>query len=220
MLLLSICEMSKTSWQMGKRHTKDDLENLFKEPIIPFGAMVEYHPSSPKDQATLHQFCKKVLPGIFLGYELIAEGIWKGDILIADLEDLEKLVASDICPRRINAKEILISQKDDEFIFPIADETPKLSGRDYELRVPTTRREQPARSEHLSRELHDEPGESQPAESKDDAEADNDFWSIQGDFIYRHHVEPRVQLYVPKEETFPIPLKYIDVLQEKRIDDY
>ena len=52
---------------------------------------------------------------------------------------------------------------------------------------------------------------SQPAESTDDAEARADFWSIQGDFICRHHVEPRVQLYVPKEETFPIPLKYIDV---------
>ena len=33
----------------------------------------------------------------------------------------------------------------------------------------------------------------------------------QGDFNYRHHNEPRVQLYVPKEETFPVPLKYIDV---------
>ena len=54
-------------------------------------------------------------------------------------------------------------------------------------------------------------------------------WSIQGDFIYRHHNELRVQLYLPKEETFPIPLKYIDVtrsthtdldvLQEKRLDD-
>ena len=53
---------------------------------------------------------------------------------------------------------------------------------------------------------------------------------MSGHFIYRHHVEPRVKLYVPKEETFPIPLKYIDdtrsihsdldVLQEKRIDDY
>ena len=28
-----------------------------------------------------------------------------------------------------------------------------------------------------------------------------DFWMIQGDFIYRHHNEPRVQLHVPKEET-------------------
>ena len=64
---------------------------------------------------------------------------------------------------------------------------------------------------------------------KDDDEARADFWSIQGDFVYRHRNEPRVQLHVPKEETFTIPLKYIGVtrstfsdlhvIQEKRIDD-
>ena len=53
---------------------------------------------------------------------------------------------------------------------------------------------------------------------------------MEGDFIYHHHIEPRVQLCVPKEETFPIPLKHIDVtrvtctnldvLQESRTDDY
>ena len=32
-----------------------------------------------------------------------------------------------------------------------------------------------------------------------------------GDFIYRHHVEHRVKLYVPTEESFLIPLKCIDV---------
>ena len=58
----------------------------------------------------------------------------------------------------------------------------------------------------------------------------NDFWSMSGNFIHRHHVEPRVKLYSPREESFPIPLKYIDVSrtthtnldvkQEKRIDDY
>ena len=52
---------------------------------------------------------------------------------------------------------------------------------------------------------------------------------MKGAFVYRHHVEPGVQLYVPKEETLRIPLKYVDVirathtdldvLQEKRIDD-
>ena len=86
------------------------------------------------------------------------------------------------------------------------------------------------RSEDFSRELHGEPGECQPTESTDDAEARADFWSIQGDFMYRHLNEPRVQLYVPKEETFPMPLEHIDVtrsthtdfnvMQEKRIDDY
>ena len=57
-----------------------------------------------------------------------------------------------------------------------------------------------------------------------------DFWSISGDFVYRRHVEPRVQLHMPREESFPIPLKYIDVTRttdttldvmlEKSIDDY
>ena len=56
------------------------------------------------------------------------------------------------------------------------------------------------------------------------------FWSMSGNFIYRHHVEPRVKLYSLREESFPIPLKYsdvsrtthtnLDVKQEKRIDDY
>ena len=34
---------------------------------------------------------------------------------------------------------------------------------------------------------------------------------LSGNFIYRHHVEPRVKLYSPRKESFPIPLKYIDV---------
>ena len=194
------------------------------------GARVEYHPISPRDQARIHQFGKKVLPVIFLGYKLVAGRIWKGDILIADLEDLETLDASDIYLRRIKAKEILIRQKDDEFIFPFADGTAKLSGRDYEFREPTLRREPTVRNEDFSRELHGERGESRPTESTDNAEARADLWSIQCEFIYRHHTEPRLQLHVPKEETFRIPLKNIrvtrsihadlDVMQEKKIDNY
>ena len=52
----------------------------------------------------------------------------------------------------------------------------------------------------------------------------------QENFIYRHHVEPRVKLFSPREESFPIAPKYIDVTrtthtnldvkQEKRIGDY
>ena len=40
----------------------------FKGPIIPFGSLVEYHPITAKDQFRIHQFGKKVLPGLFLGY--------------------------------------------------------------------------------------------------------------------------------------------------------
>ena len=79
--------------------------------------------------------------------------------------------------------------------------------------------------------LENQKGLPQPQDSFPDAgEAINDFWSMSRNFIYRHHVEPRVKLYSPREESFPIPLKYIDVTrtthtnldvkQEKRIDDY
>ena len=44
----------------------------FKGPILRFGAMVEYHRISTRDLSRIHQFGMKVLPGIFLGYELIA----------------------------------------------------------------------------------------------------------------------------------------------------
>ena len=94
----------------------------------------------------------------------------------------------------------------------------------------TRRREQTVRTEDLSGELQGEPEGSQPTESTDDGEARADVWSIQSDFLSRHHVGLRVQLYVPKEETFPIPLKHTDVarsthtdqdvMQEKRIDNY
>ena len=98
---------------------------------------------------------------------------------MADLEDLAMLDASDIYPRSIKAKEVLISQKNDEFVFPVADGTAKLSGRDYEFRAPTLRREKPERSEDLSGEIQGESEESPPAGPPDDAEAHGDFWSIE-----------------------------------------
>ena len=67
-----------------------------KKPIIPFDSLVQYHPITAKDQSRIHQFGKKVLPGLFLGYALYAERIWKGDVLVADLEELETMDASDI----------------------------------------------------------------------------------------------------------------------------
>ena len=36
----------------------------FKGPIIPFDSLVEYHPITAKDQSSIHQFGKKVLPGL------------------------------------------------------------------------------------------------------------------------------------------------------------
>ena len=112
---VAICEVSKTSWQKGKLSMKDDLENHSKGPIIPFGAMVEYHPISTPDS---HQIGKNVLPELFLGCALIAGNFGKEIFLVADIEELEKIDASEIYPRRINAKDVRTPKKERTFHIP------------------------------------------------------------------------------------------------------
>ena len=139
--------------------------------------------------------------------------------------------ASEIYSKRLNAKEVIFP-KEGEFIFPIEDGRIKTPGEDQALRTSTLVRPRPNRGEgHIDFLGESEGSFPQPHDSLPVAgEAMNDFWSMSGSFIYRHHVEPRVELYSPREESFPIPLKYIDVTrtthtnldvkQEKRIDDY
>ena len=109
----------------------------FKSTIIPFGAFVEYHPFTAKDQSRIHQFGKKVLPGLFLGYALYAGGISKGDVLIAEIEELETMDASEIYSKRLNAKEVIFPTEKGEFILPIADGRIKTLGGDQDLRTST-----------------------------------------------------------------------------------
>ena len=226
-----ICEMFKISDLMGRPHIERRFGQPFKGPIILFGSLVEYHLFTAKDQSRIRQFGKKVLPGLFLGYALYVEGIWKGDVLIADIEELETMDASGIYSKRLNAKEVIFPRQGN-LIFRAEDGRIKLLGRYQELRTSTLVRHRPIQGEgHVDFLGESEGSLPQPYDSLPDAgEAINDFWSISGNFIYRHHVEPRVKLYSPWEESFPIPLSYLDVSritctnldvkQEKRIDDY
>ena len=102
---------------------------------------------------------------------------------------------------------------------------------DQELRTPTLIRPRPIQGEgHVDFVGESEGSLPPPQDSLPDAgEAINDFWSMSGNLIFRHHVVPRVKLYSPREESFPVPLKCIDVSrttrtnldvkQERRIDD-
>ena len=92
-------------------------------------------------------------------------GIWEEDIPIADIEELEIWDTSEIFPRRLN----------------VADGSAKLPGRDYEFQEPTLRRESTVRRENPSGESHCDREEFQLEETKDNAEAREDFWSFQGD---------------------------------------
>ena len=73
--------------------------------------------------------------------------IRKGDILVADIEELEEMDASELQVWRLNAKEVLTTMKGDNFIFPVADGTDKVSGGDQSLRTSTLIRDRPDRGE-------------------------------------------------------------------------
>ena len=123
--------------------------------------------------------------------------------------------ASEIYSKRLNAKEVIFP-KQGEFILPIADGRIKTLGGDQELRTCTLVREHPIRGESQRDFLGESEGSlPQPHDSLPDAgEAMNDFWSMSGSFIFRHHVEPRVKHYSPREESFPIPLTQIWMLSK------
>ena len=67
------------------------------------------------------------------------------DILIADIEELEEMDASELHARRLNAKEVLSPMEGDRFIFPVADGIVKTRGRDRRLKPSTFIRDRPER---------------------------------------------------------------------------
>ena len=59
--------------------------------------------------------------------------------MVADIEEFQA--------RRLNAKEVLTPMKGDNFKFPVADGTVRISGGDQDLRTSTLIQERPERGE-------------------------------------------------------------------------
>ena len=101
--------------------------------------------------------------------------------------------------RRLNAKELLTPMKGDNFLFTqsqMEQSTPREIRR---LKPFTLIRDRPERGEEEQEVFRGEsderpsPNPLQDDSTLEDPEAKNEFWSIAGDFIYRHHVDTRVK---------------------------
>ena len=162
---------------------------------------------------------------------MYAGGFWKGDKLVADIEALATMDASKIL-KKAQCKGSNISQRKRRIHFSSRGWTNQIYWRRSRPENTNFDTGRPIRGEGHVDFLGESEGSLPPPHDSfpGAGEAINDFWSMSGSFIFRHHVEPRVKLYSPREESFPIPLKYIDVSrttqsnldvkQEKRIDDY
>ena len=101
-----ICEMSKTSWQLGKHLMNGGLENHLQalwSLLVQWLSIILFLRRSSQGSTNL---VRKFYLGIFLGDALFAGGIWKGPVLVADIEKLGSEDASEIHARRLNAKEV------------------------------------------------------------------------------------------------------------------
>ena len=67
-----ICETPKIYYLMGRRPMKDVLGNHLKDLLFHLVHWLSITQKLRKDQSRIHQFGKKVLPGLFLGYALYA----------------------------------------------------------------------------------------------------------------------------------------------------
>ena len=229
-----ICETSQIYYLMGRLHTKDVLENLSTDQSFRLVHWLSITLTLRRTSQESIILERKSCLDCSLD-TLSTGGIWKGDVLVADIEELEQMDVFEIHARRLNAKGVSTPMSGEKFISPIADGTVKLSGGDQVLRTSILIWESPDR------------GEEQGTSSRRIRTVFiNPIWRLivalrwskqwflvhfrELYHIHRHHVEPRVKLYVPREESFPIPLKFFDAtrttdtslygMQEKSIDDY
>ena len=130
-----ICETSQIYYLMGRRPMKDVLGNHSKDRLFHLVHWLTITLLLRRTSQESINLARKYYPGLFLGYALYAGRIWKGDVLVADLEE-ETMDASEIYSKRLNAKEVIFP-KQGEFNFSIADERIKPLGRDEDLRTST-----------------------------------------------------------------------------------
>ena len=179
-----ICETSQIYYLMGRRPMKDVLGNHLKDRLF---HLVHWLSSTlflrKTSQESINLERKSYLD--CSSDTLYAGSIWKGDVLVADLEELETMDASEIYLKRLNEKEV---------IFPKQGELIYFSNRRWTNQNPWRRsgpenaliRDHPIRGEsHLDFLGESEGSLPPPHDSFPDAgEARNDFWSMSGNFIH------------------------------------
>ena len=205
-MLHLLCETSQIYYLMGRRPVKDVLGNHLKDRLFHLVHWLSITLSLRRTSQESINLERKSYLDCSSDTHLYAGGIWKGDVLVADLEELETMDASEIYSKRLSAKEVIFPKENRKIYFSCRrDGRIKLLGGDQDLRTCTSIRHRPIQGDSHVDFLGESEGSLPPPHDSfpDAGEAINEIWSMSGNFIYRHHVEPRVKLYSPREESFP-----------------
>ena len=214
---IAICEMSKTFW---KREISvwTKIWGTIQRTNYTIWRIGWISPKLRKRQSTKSSIWKKILRRFFWlcfdrGEEYKRKKFW---LLI--LKNWKMCVIRIIHPRRLNAKVVLITQKDEEInCISCSRWFSKIIRK--RLRIPRTQSETGIhREERISAENLMTIGKSFTTwgNKKMTKESIRFFGIMQklgktyilGDFIYRHHNQSRVHLYVPRKESYLLPLNF------------
>ena len=116
-----ICETSQIYYLMGRRLMKDVLGNHSKDRLFHLVHWLSITLQLRRTSQESINLERKSYLDCSSDTLCTWGGIWKGDVLVADLEELETMDASEIYSKRLNAKEVIFPKEKGEFIFPIAD---------------------------------------------------------------------------------------------------
>ena len=100
-----ICETSQLYYLMGRRPMKDFLENRLKDLLFHLVHWLRIRLSLRRTSQESVNLERKSYLDCSLDTLCTREGIWKGDVLVANIEELETMDASEIHAKRHIAKE-------------------------------------------------------------------------------------------------------------------
>ena len=194
---------------------------------IPFGAEIRYmsldHGKAVKDAP----FAEKTSSGLFIGYYLYPGGKWTGDYLVISTDHLAH--ADNVYNVKVvRVKDIVPAQ---HHAFPVKSKM---------ISQPEDRQED---SSWFDDDDASEGGPDGPPQTNEDGDfgecsvdtepqppPEPDFWSMRGEFLVRHHISPRTNLYSPDINDCPFPVRWLDVHRvtdtdlddaaEKHIEDW
>ena len=116
-MYIPICETSQMYYLMGRRPMKDVLGNHLKDRLFHLVHWLSITLELRRTSQESINLERKSYLECSSDTHLYAVGIWKGDVLVADLEELETMDVSEIYSKRLNAKEEFFPKKMENLFF-------------------------------------------------------------------------------------------------------
>ena len=230
--VIPICETFKISRLMGKPRMRDVLKNLSKDQSSRLVHWLSNTLSLRRTRQESINLERKSYLDCSSDTHCKCEEFGRVTYWLQTLRSWGRWMHRKSTPIKTQCERGDISLRRRIIYLPNRRWTNQTLGGGQEMRTSTLIGQRPIRGESHVDFLGESEGSLPPPHDSfpDAGEAINEFWSLSGNFKNRHHVEPRVKLYSPREESFPLPMKYIDfsrtthtnldVKQGRRIDDY